>query len=709
MSHHLLSDFVPQLTNLTAYSPATTRPLNLGGQNFTHCCLKAVNDSLTILNDNLSFTPSSHFLPDLTIPELVAAVQNDEFPCGATWTGDPAGAPVVQVSYEWCVSECSGWEISHLGKLNEWVGPLVQFILPSLAFCLNIPRSQKLAIPEKVFQAHPRNVFGFASYWIRLLGAVLLMMVDTMVWLSICFAFAGPMLLSAVYEFVLDRKVLEFLRPPKSQNERPKIPGRVKAQLLLAVVVGNLRISTGTAERRISTSNSRRPSHAIDPEMTGTNTREDPFGDTWKRVMVIVDEYETSRLSGDAAPKKVSLSTKLKALLNSQASFGSTVGAPILFFIGGFVYTVLDILNELGDNDMAHALAFGMWWMTIPYLAIISCAMLAANSPSALQGIVYDGGASAARDHVELSFWDQLKMKIKTYKPMKILLENLDGYQLIEATSEGQFKTVTLWNRGPNKRRWVQEAIKEYSSEYNENTAKNKENLITPEKLRDGLKMDFGDLWNIFWGTSYLLITPSLLAFLTSYNTPRKGLTCRSMTYLVYGISQICEMLLWVWEAWLKVQYGIRWSGTKMPAKSIIWWGQVFVGFFGVLAAVGGTLMQTLGVYRACACRIPAKYWVRPNDPDAYMILSSNFADSIVAAERWWVVTGTVAVALLAVVCALAWWHQRRLRKVYRDEADSLNDDAAALESKSPETVAGTSSQVTPVSQSTQMAHVLNE
>jgi hypothetical protein len=35
------------------------------------------------------------------------------------------------------------------------------------------------------------------------------------------------------------------------------------------------------------------------------------------------------------------------------------MGAPILFFVGGFIYTVLDIDNQLGDNDQAHALAFG--------------------------------------------------------------------------------------------------------------------------------------------------------------------------------------------------------------------------------------------------------------------------------------------------------------------------------------------------------------
>jgi hypothetical protein len=207
--------------------------------------------------------------------------------------------------------------MSHLSSLNQWVGPLVQFILPSLAFCLNIPRCRKLSIPEVVFQAHPRNLVGFASYWIRLLGAFLLMTIDTVVWLSICFAFAGPMLLSAVYEFVLDRKILEFLRPHKQCRERAIIPDRLKAQLLLSVVVGNLRISSSGGERRHSAV--RHNSYGFDTEACGAEEPRNPHAanNSWKRVMTLLDDLDSPRPASDF-PGVVSLPTKLKAILNSQ-------------------------------------------------------------------------------------------------------------------------------------------------------------------------------------------------------------------------------------------------------------------------------------------------------------------------------------------------------------------------------------------------------
>ncbi|KAK7965170.1 hypothetical protein PG996_000473 [Apiospora saccharicola] len=699
MASLTVGDLIPQLANLPFYAP-NPRALQLGGQNFTHCCLRAVNESLTISNNNsLAFTNSSFFLPGTTPASLKAVTDNDQFPCGAEWNGHAEGAPVVQVPYTWCTSQCPGWEISHVSKLSQWIGPLVQFILPSLAFCLNVPRARKLAVPDVVFRARPHDVLGFATYWLRLLGAMLLMTLDTTVWLSICFAFAGPMLMSAMCEFVLDRK------------------------LLLAVVVGNVRISTtGFVERRrgsyatavsavseteaICDDNNNSNSNGgmgntTDAEVAGSPQQQQLVDDTWDRVMVMIDEYEELQEKGGLRVGVVSLPTKLKALLNSQASFGSTIGAPVLFFVGGFIYTVIDIQNSLGDNDSAHALAFGMWWMTIPYLATVSCAMLASNSSSVLQGIVYDGGGSsrAGPTRPAPGFWGDIKTRLKKHPFVRRMLDGLNGYELVEHTYEGRFQTVTLWNRGLNKRRWVHEAIKDYAKEHAATTGVShpreevavsneselpppppsssspSENVITPDDLRAGLRLRFRDLWNVFWGTAFLLLVPSALAFLTSYNTPRKVLSCRTITYLLYASSQTCAVGLWAWEARLKVRYGARWSETPSREKVVNWWSQALVGFVGVFAAVGGTLMQLLGPYRACGCRIAASQWLRPSDPDAVVVLSTNTADSIRAAQEWWTGTGTASVILLGVVCALAWWHQRRLRKLFREEAESLETD----------------------------------
>ncbi|KAI0508629.1 hypothetical protein F5B22DRAFT_386046 [Xylaria bambusicola] len=670
-----VASFFPQLAGLTSDSP-NSRPVALGGQSFTHCCLLAVNESLVYSDGNLSYASPSFIDPRVSIESLQNAVQNDAFPCGAEFTGDKSGAPVVSVTYNWCADKCPGWEISHFNVLQQWVGPLVQFIVPCLAFCTNVPRTRKLGIPDIVFRAHPRTVIGLATYWVRLLGALLLMLLDTVVWLSICFAFAGPMLLSAVYEYALDRKVLEFLSPPKGHP--PNIPMRLRAQLLLAVVCGNIRM----AMRERSDSDSAEDGTRADAENGLGYSESDKMPETthrvvhnsiWKRIMTMVDEYEAIRLDPDGSGKEVvSLPTKLKSLLNSQASFGSTVGASILFFVGGFIYTVIDSESSLSDNDTAHALAFGMWWMVIPYLAIIACAMLAANSPSTLDGIVYDGANTAVPDKYEMSFLRSRIQKAKTYKPIAMIFRLLEGYNPVELAFEGRFRTVKLWKRGLNKRQWVQEAVNDYEASM---TMHRLGKSIGPVKLRRQLTLNAQDCAYVVVSSLFLVLAPTALAFLLSYHTPRAGLSCRSLVYLVYAISQVCEMILWSLAARLRVKYGNRWSVTVPIAKRFCWYGQVFVGGFAIFAAVGGTLLQLLGVFRNCLCSVPATYWPYLNGPEAYFAISTNSQEAIVVAEAWWTTTGSTSVGLISIITALAWWHQRRLRKMFKEQADQLEND----------------------------------
>jgi len=116
----------------------TGRPPLLGGQNFTRCCLRAVaawqqgNADVTIQssqNASLFFTDADQF-----------ATSGEQFPCGATYNGDDKGAPQVFISSNWCTSTCGGWQLSVSDVLTQWVQPFVGFVLPAVAFCLNVMR-----------------------------------------------------------------------------------------------------------------------------------------------------------------------------------------------------------------------------------------------------------------------------------------------------------------------------------------------------------------------------------------------------------------------------------------------------------------------------------------------------------------------------------------------------------------------------------------
>jgi len=171
-------------------------------------------------------------------------------------------------------------------------------------------------------------------------------------------------------------------------------------------------------------------------------------------------------------------------------------------------------------------------WMVIPYLAIVACAMLAANSPSTLEGIVYDGANVAVPDKYEASFFSaRIQEATRTYRPLAAVLRQLEGYNPVEMAFEGRFRTVKLWKRGLNKRQWVQEAVNDYEAAAVRRRF-DKEGIAADE-LRESLTLDARDCSYVAVGSLFLVLVPSLLAFLMSYNTPRAGLSVSLLFYLI--------------------------------------------------------------------------------------------------------------------------------------------------------------------------------
>ena len=81
---------------------------------------------------------------------------------------------------------------------------------------------------------------GIKSYVPAILGAIgagIIVALDTIGWLATCFAFAAPMIVSGLYEAMLDNRVLEFLRE-KIQNKRLTLDMRCRC--LMIILIGNL-------------------------------------------------------------------------------------------------------------------------------------------------------------------------------------------------------------------------------------------------------------------------------------------------------------------------------------------------------------------------------------------------------------------------------------------------------------------------------------
>ena len=131
----------PQLTNLKR-SIASQYSLSIGAQDFGHCCLLAVNDSLSVVDNAITgFSPVRVQGQDFNfMSDDYTTFRYKQFPCGANYIGDKQGAPKVTIPYSYCRANCPGWQRSKNSVLNQWVSPFVGFLVPAVVFCLAIPR-----------------------------------------------------------------------------------------------------------------------------------------------------------------------------------------------------------------------------------------------------------------------------------------------------------------------------------------------------------------------------------------------------------------------------------------------------------------------------------------------------------------------------------------------------------------------------------------
>ncbi|CZR51374.1 uncharacterized protein PAC_01249 [Phialocephala subalpina] len=701
-----LSDAFWQLTNLTLLpNTALHRNPSLGGQNFTHCCLLAMNASLDILN-GFVVKKDPDFI-QATVDDLLAANNAGQFPCTAAWNGNRDGAPIVSVPASWLESTCPGWQLSDSKKGDEsqWVLPFVGFLLPAVIFCLTIPRRRKLAIWRKLFVQDLSELVPWLLSPVAMIMAGICVCCDTIIWLCICFAFASPMILSGFYEAYLDHKIISFLIE-KTNNFRLTVD--MRARLLFVILVGNLDLEPTERDSDIELvvsnhinqqDNYRWPNY-------GGSTRQNSSS-PWTHIENLVYPLRSYRDSAVGTPrqwplhdvkcsipsctdlhcKEVPLErtksirkeigrtrTRLRTMLACQYSFGTTVGAPVVFFLGAFGYTMGTTLASLGDQATSLALAFGMWYMIIPHISIVSGLLLAGNNPNTLEGVIaLEFDDVEAEEHFEKKHF---------------------GNKLFELAYDSRYKPKWLWLRGRSKKDWVERVWRTYERRP---TAGARGDFVPDEDmtaLRDATTMSIMS-WLIVLGMTVLLMgIPFILAFLTSFYTPQVGVSCRSFTFLIYAIAQLCQIALWMWayagapcgqyfsifrEGGFLDTHGFYtptdlkslrskeefWSTKTLWA--IIWYSLAAIfGIGSIITSIGGTMMQLMGVYNSGKCDINAGWWTKLHG-DVMVVISSNYALEIRDAKRYWIPCAITAIVFLAVVTFCGWWYQRRLRGLFKN------------------------------------------
>ncbi|PSS02151.1 hypothetical protein BD289DRAFT_271422 [Coniella lustricola] len=697
-----LEECIPELSGLQHVFP--TLSVYLGGQDFNRGCLLALKESLALNEANHTIVKTANFMfdPGVNVSSVVWSANH-----GTVCSSTDGTAPLVSVPLEWCTTHLPGWQAENWAG---FLGPLVQFILPCVAFCYNIPREWKLRLNPLARRRNSKSEPGRSTFskflcaiqellnstivFVKLSLELAILVLDTFLWMSMCFAMAGPMILSAAYEYRLDWNNLAMLAARCDD-----IPNVSRARLLLCTVAGNMRLHDdveGQEEESV--------------ELLESQSESTRSESTWSVVMSIADEVErldkqikqdrslnpendlAQNPSQFAADDRIGPRLKLQTLLDAQPGFGGYIGAPVVFFVGGFGYNIADSYNSRGNEVVAITLAFGMWWMYIPHTAVLSNTLLASNDPSTLQGLVGKRSmidTPSSLNNFQRTRPNQKRPYFKRTVDWLVRTVTKDAYV-------STYKPVALWRRGPNKQRWMLQAIRVIRE-----SDECPQNII--EDMERSLNFQAKDWIFAISLTTFLLSIPYTLAFTTSFLTPKKGLSCRSLTHTVFMATQVMQIIIWSFETHRKISNKSNLTRGNPPQRSQnsgMCWSQVVtrtsdhaVRFLvqllkvlpslikwlsrlvAVFAAIGGTLMQIMGVYQNCYCNVDAWSWTdRNNSQSRVTPIGDGISRSEIQASQNWITMGALASGILSTVTAVGWWHRKKLWRRFTEETEKLPD-----------------------------------
>jgi hypothetical protein len=467
--------------------------------------------------------------------------------------------------------------------------------------------------------------------------------VDTLIWIFVIVVGAANMLIGGLYEAHLDYRIVKYIKEMSADGNTSEKRLELQRELLVSVVSGNLMLEEGS------------PQTTIPRSLTTTD-------------------------SGDKTRGLKKSQSRLLNLLGAQTSFGSAVGSPVIFFLGAFIYTILDLKNDPSSEDAAISLGFGMEWMIIVHVAIVSGCLLASNNPSTSSGIVGGNHVALPKQRREST----VLQRVRTFSAISREDDSPDDnwewfcHKILGWSDayKTEFQPVSLWSRGMNKMKWIRQ-----SKAWAEDEAFRETMRITP----------WGWIIKVFIPTLLLIAVPPAAGGVVAYLTPPRGIGCRSLSFIMYGTCQLIVAILaglrnavddglpatWqrstsrsTFSSDIHTNLKYLLTGYSFWLLSSLWW------FGSLIAAVGGTTMQVTGIYRNCICYAGAEFWydIWAKNPPVQLATDTQAARDSAA---YWIGMGTLAMAFMVVNCYVGWWYQKLIRRRFTDVVLALHNPSA--------------------------------
>jgi hypothetical protein len=138
-----------------------------------------------------------------------------------------------------------------------------------------------------------------------------------------------------------------------------------------------------------------------------------------------------------------------------------------------------------------------------------------------------------------------------------------------------------------------------------------------------------------------------------------------SQSFIVYTF---CQIMITIFATiHCAVDNGTSWLFKTISAP--FWFGSL-------MAAVGGTTIQIVGVYHNCICYAGATSWWNINNLNPAFNLASDTQDAR-NSSGYWIWMGSTATVFMAVNCYIGWWYQRLTRHRFTHTVKDMYEDGS--------------------------------
>jgi hypothetical protein len=285
------------------------------------------------------------------------------------------------------------------------------------------------------------------------------------------------------------------------------------------------------------------------------------------------------------------LKTGIQTTLKGRVDFMKGVVLPVILGLVATAGSFYSAYSQLGDNDAAHALAYGVWYSWAIIIAVVSNCYVATTNP----GVA--------------------KLALK--------------YDFLSDV------TVPLRDRSDNTQKWMK-WLKDIGVEGDAPGSAPPDKGSFRSKAWSSLKHLFEQ--TLAW---ICIAMPCACAASISYTTPTVGLGCRAFTFLLYGI---CTLVL----SWLPVYRSQVDKTDDTWSQRVLRTLYIFGVCVNVFIILGGTAFNLIGLYRTCRCEVLFA------SNDFLLQMSSNTALDVANAKKFWLPVGYMDFGFIWIICVIA-------------------------------------------------------